>query len=291
MKTELTVLDGGMGQELIRRGSPPGGLWSAKALIDKPESVRAVHQDYIDAGARVIITNSYSTIPSYLAKENMQSRYAELTETAAVLAREVADQAQAAVRVAGSVPPLSESYRHDLVPEDAQARPIYEVIVGALADHVDLYICATMSSVREAVNAAWSVRKVDPNKPLWVALTLSDEPGGGLRSGETMAEVVTALESFNVDAYLFNCTDPKAISVALEEIAPLTDKPTGAYPNRFHVPAGWTLDNDVKTKPIEMTVEQYLEFVDTWRQSGASIIGGCCGIGPEFIAALSSHQE
>ena len=94
MKTELTVLDGGMGQELIRRGSPPGGLWSAKALIDKPESVRAVHQDYIDAGARVIITNSYSTIPSYLAKENMQSRYAELTETAAVLAREVADQAQ-----------------------------------------------------------------------------------------------------------------------------------------------------------------------------------------------------
>ena len=64
MKTELTVLDGGMGQELIRRGSPPGGLWAAKALIDKPESVRAVHQDYIDAGARVIITNSYSTIPS-----------------------------------------------------------------------------------------------------------------------------------------------------------------------------------------------------------------------------------
>ena len=132
MKTELTVLDGGMGQELIRRGSPPGGLWSAKALIDEPESVRAVHQDYIDAGARVIITNSYSTIPSYLAKENMQSRYAELTETAAVLAREVADQAQAAVRVAGSVPPLSESYRHDLVPEDAQARPIYEVIVLSL---------------------------------------------------------------------------------------------------------------------------------------------------------------
>ena len=105
-----------------------------------------------------------------------------------------------------------------------------------------------MSSVREAVNAAWSVRKVDPNKPLWVALTLADEPGCGLRSGETMAEVVTALEPFSVDAYLFNCTDPSAISVALEELAPLTDKPTGAYPNRFHVPAGWTLDNDIKTE-------------------------------------------
>ena len=288
MTKELIILDGGMGHELIRRGSPPGGLWSAKALIDKPESVRAVHQDYIDAGAQVIITNSYSTIPSYLAKENMQSRYIELTKVAAQLAREVADQAKDVVRVAGSVPPLNESYRHDLVPEDAHARPIYQAIVGALSDYVDLYVCETMSSVREAVNAAWSVRKTDPNKPLWVALTLADEPGCGLRSGETMAEVVTALEPFSVDAYLFNCTDPSAISVALEELAPLTDKPTGAYPNRFHVPAGWTLDNDIKTEPTEMTVEQYLEFVDTWRQSGASIIGGCCGIGPEFIAALSS---
>ncbi|MGB0997521.1 MAG: homocysteine S-methyltransferase family protein [Pseudomonadales bacterium] len=288
MTKELIILDGGMGHELIRRGSPPGGLWSAKALIDKPESVRAVHQDYIDAGAQVIITNSYSTIPSYLAKENMQSRYIELTKVAAQLAREVADQAKDVVRVAGSVPPLNESYRHDLVLEDAHARPIYQAIVGALSDYVDLYVCETMSSVREAVNAAWSVRKTDPNKPLWVALTLADEPGCGLRSGETMAEVVTALEPFSVDAYLFNCTDPSAISVALEELAPLTDKPTGAYPNRFHVPAGWTLDNDIKTEPTEMTVEQYLEFVDTWRQSGASIIGGCCGIGPEFIAALSS---
>lgn len=288
MTRELIILDGGMGHELIRRGSPPGGLWSAKALIDKPESVRAVHQDYIDAGAQIIITNSYSTIPSYLAKENMQSRYIELTKVAAQLAREVADQAKDVVRVAGSVPPLSESYRHDLVPEDAHARPIYQAIVGALSDYVDLYVCETMSSVREAVNAAWSVRKTDPNKPLWVALTLAEEPGCGLRSGETMAEVVTALEPFSVDAYLFNCTDPSAISVALEELAPLTDKPTGAYPNRFHVPAGWTLDNDIKTEPAEMTVEQYLEFVDTWRQSGASIIGGCCGIGPEFIAALSS---
>ena len=170
MTKELIILDGGMGHELIRRGSPPGGLWSAKALIDKPESVRAVHQDYIDAGAQVIITNSYSTIPSYLAKENMQSRYIELTKVAAQLAREVADQAKDVVRVAGSVPPLSESYRHDLVPEDAHARPIYQAIVGALSDYVDLYVCETMSSVREAVNAAWSVRKTDPNKPLWVAI-------------------------------------------------------------------------------------------------------------------------
>ena len=103
-----------------------------------------------------------------------------------------------------------------------------------------------------------------------------------------MAQVVAALEPYAVDAFLFNCTDPNAISVALEELAPLTNTPTGAYPNRFHVPPGWTLDNEIKTEPTEMSVEDYLGFVSTWRRSGASIIGGCCGVGPEFIAALSA---
>ena len=288
MSGELTIMDGGMGGELIRRGWPRGGLWSAKALLENPEVVRAVHEDYINAGAQVIITNSYSTVPSYLAKENMDSRYIELTRIAAGLAREVADAAAPDVKVAGCVPPLSESYRPDLVPADDEARPIYVEIVKALSTDVDLYVCETMSSVREAVNAASSARLTDPDKPLWVALTLADQPGGGLRSGEGMEQVVAALEPYAVDAFLFNCTDPSAISVALEELAPLTDKPTGAYPNRFHVPPGWTLDNEIKTEPTELSVAQYLEFVATWRRSGASIIGGCCGVGPEFIAALSA---
>ena len=288
MSEDLTILDGGMGGELIRRGWPSGGLWSAKALLENPEVVRAVHQDYVSAGAQVIITNSYSTVPSYLAKEDMQSRYVELTEIAARLAREVADAAPAEVRVAGCLPPLSESYRPDLVPGDDESRPIYSEIIKALSADVDLYLCETMSSVREAVNAASSVRETDPDKPLWVALTLADEPGGGLRSGENMGQVVSALEPSDVDAFLFNCTDPTSISVALEELVPLTNKPTGAYPNRFHVPPGWTLDNEIAVEPTEMTVEDYLGFVDTWRRSGATIIGGCCGVGPEFIAALSS---
>lgn len=288
MSEDLTILDGGMGGELIRRGWPSGGLWSAKALLENPEVVRAVHQDYVSAGAQVIITNSYSTVPSYLAKEDMQSRYVELTEIAARLAREVADAAPAEVRVAGCLPPLSESYRPDLVPGDDESRPIYSEIIKALSADVDLYLCETMSSVREAVNAASSVRETDPDKPLWVALTLADEPGGGLRSGEKMDQVVSALEPYDVDAFLFNCTDPTSISVALEELVPLTNKATGAYPNRFHVPPGWTLDNEIAVEPTEMTVEDYLGFVDTWRRSGATIIGGCCGVGPEFIAALSS---
>ena len=90
MSEDLIVLDGGLGGELIRRGWPSGGLWSAKALLEQPEIIRSVHDDYINAGARVIITNTYSTIPSYLDKSGMGESYLELTEKAGRIARAAA---------------------------------------------------------------------------------------------------------------------------------------------------------------------------------------------------------
>ena len=117
----VTVLDGGMGSELARRGDSTGKqLWSALALLDAPEAVSSVHDDYIEAGAEIIITNTYCTIPSYLGKSSLAHRYLELAELAGQLARQSADRAAATgrtVRVAGSLPPLDESYRADLVPE------------------------------------------------------------------------------------------------------------------------------------------------------------------------------
>ena len=84
MNHEFTILDGSMGAELIARGhTPRTGLWSAKALLDVPEAVSQVHVDYIAAGASVITTNSYSSIPSYLTKAGMSESYLELTEVAA----------------------------------------------------------------------------------------------------------------------------------------------------------------------------------------------------------------
>jgi hypothetical protein len=135
-----------MGAELIKRGlTPRTGLWSARALLDEPEGVVQVHAEYIEAGASVITTNSYSTIPSYLAKADMAESYQELTVVAAKLARRAADAAAIPVRVAGCLPPLDESYRHDLVPEDepvtsgvSRARHGFDALCGSvpLRDHV-----------------------------------------------------------------------------------------------------------------------------------------------------------
>lgn len=289
MSHELQILDGSMGEELIKRGlTPRTGLWSARALIDHPDAVVQVHKEYIEGGANVITTNSYSTIPSYLAKASMAESYQELTVTAAKLARQAADAASTPVQIAGCLPPLDESYRHDLVPEDTVSREVYGELVRVLDPYVDLYLCETMSCVREAVNAAAAARATDASKPLWVALTLDERPGQGLRSRESLEDALAALSEYQPDAFLFNCTSPAAITDAVSTLAALTDKPIGAYPNIFHVPEGWTLDNDMVIARRAMEKDEFIAFARDWRSKGASIIGGCCGIGPELIQAMAS---
>ena len=287
----VTILDGGMGGELIRRGvASSTGLWSARPLIENPEAVVQTHRDYIAAGAEVITTNSYSTIPSYLEKANLESRYVELTALAGELARRAADESRADVRVAGGLPPLSESYRADLVPPDDEARPIYANLAAALEPSVDLFLCETMSCAREARNAALAARAAGRARrlPVYVSWTLDETPGRGLRSGESIAAALDAVADLDIDGFLFNCTTPEAIAAGVETLAALTDRPVGGYPNRLHVPDDWTLDNETRMAyDLESGTEAFVEGALRAIERGATLYGGCCMIGPEDIAALA----
>lgn len=291
----ITVLDGAMGGELIRRGAAAGGgLWSAQALLEAPEAVVQLHQDYISAGARIIITNSYSTVPSYLGKSHLEDRYIELTRLSGQLARRSVDASQAflngeLVRVAGCLPPLSESYRPDLVPAEMDALPIYESMVISLRDNVDLFLCETMSSGREALYAASMASAHGEGRPVMVSWTLSEVPGEGLRSGESISYAFSMLQDLAISGYLFNCTSPEAILEALSELKGLTEKPIGGYANRLNkVDPDWTLDNDIKTGlRNDMGIEYFVEMAGKFQAAGATMIGGCCGIGPEYIEALA----
>jgi S-methylmethionine-dependent homocysteine/selenocysteine methylase len=289
----ITILDGGMGGELIQRGfATRGGLWSAQALIDAPEAVVQLHRDYIDAGARIVATNTYSTIPSYLEKQGLQSRFVELTRFAAELARRAADESGADVWVAGSLPPLAESYRPDLVPADDVALPIYLAMAEALEPLVDLFLCETMSSGREAYNAASQAKAVARRRslPVLVSFTLDESPGRGLRSGESIADAFALLAELDLGGFLINCTSLEAIEHGLGELRRLTDKPIGAYPNRMtSVPSGWTLDNEIRiVYRDDLDTQVFVEAARRFRAAGATILGGCCGIGPEHIRALAT---
>ena len=283
----VTVLDGGLGGEILRRlGAPETGLWAARALIERPEVITEVHDDFIRAGARMITTNSYSTVPSYLGKEGLAEHYKALTAQAGQIARSCADKSRETVIVAGAVPPLGESYRPDLVPPADVAAPILEGMVEALTPHVDCFLCETMSSIAESVQTAKVA--LESGKPVFVSWTLNEAPGAGLRSGESVLAALAALEPLPLAGYLLNCTHPDAIEAALKELSPQTSRPLGAYPNRFDVPAGWTLDNDIDVVVRPSGTDYFVERSKACIEAGATIIGGCCGVGPADIAALSA---
>lgn len=290
----ITLLDGGMGDEIsVRLEGAATGLWSAKALLEVPELVVDLHKEYIDAGARIIITNTYSTIPSYLGKAGIADQYVELTRLGGELAQRAVAESGEDVRIAGSLPPLGESYRPDRVPPVEEALPIYRNIVEALRDYVDLYICETMSTAQEAATASAQALKYGGGKPVYVSWTLDETPGAGLRSGESIKTAFDALSDLDIAGFMFNCAFPEAIEAALYELRPLTDRPLGCYPNRTNkIDSDWTLDNEISLGKRSDIDEQY--FVAWSRRcidAGATIVGGCCSIGPTYIKALSDATK
>ena len=180
-----------------------------------------------------------------------------------------------------------------MVPPAAEAAPIYAEVVQALGDHVDLFICETMSSGAEALNAATAAVDHGNGKPVYVSWTLLETPGAGLRSGESIADAFALLNDLPIDGFLFNCTHPSAVTERIRSFRRLTDKPVGGYANRLNArEEGWTLDNEVpmgvdRSLDVSAFVAAGIECVD----AGANMIGGCCGVGPEYIDALRAALD
>ena len=130
-------------------------------------------------------------------------------------------------------------------------------------------------------------RGIEAGKPVWVAWTLDDAADGTLRSGETVAEAYHALSDLPVAAFLFNCSSIEAIARALPDLRALTDKPIGAYANAFQpLPQDYVMGAEGEVKLRDLSPEAYLACARSWRDMGADIIGGCCGIGPGHIEVL-----
>lgn len=293
--SELTILDGGTGRELARIGAPfRQPEWSALSLIEAPHFVSRVHEAYVGAGADVITTNSYAIVPFHIGADRFKGRGAEWAALAGRLAREVADRAKRDVRVAGSLPPVCGSYRADLF-DAGEARAVLEVLVRALRPFVDHWQAETLSTIAEA-ELAREITAGD-GKPLWLSFTLHDETPGPprLRSGENVADAVRAARTLGAAAILFNCSQPEvmrdAVRLARETLGP-TNIRIGVYANAFppqsaEAEANSGLD-DIRA---DLTPEGYARFARDWRDEGASIVGGCCGIGPDHIAALKDFLE
>jgi S-methylmethionine-dependent homocysteine/selenocysteine methylase len=286
------LLDGGMGRELRNRGVPIlDTIWSANALVVAPDMVREVHLDYILAGADVITTNTYGIIRGELAKEGIEDRCADLNRLAGRLARQACEAGGRSVAIAGSLPPLRGSYRPDLVGPIDEILPLYREQVELLAPYVDLFLCETMSSAAEGLAAATAA--TESGKPVWLSWTLHEDQSGRLRSGESVGEAAAAVAHLPIAAFLANCCPPESIAAAMPELVALRRGPIGGYANAFRpVPKDWVMERDGLLKLREdLGPEEYARHVGHWHIEGASIVGGCCGTGPEHIAKIRQMMD
>ena len=290
---ELTVLDGGMGRELMRIGAPfRQPEWSALALFDGPDWVVQAHTNFIEAGAEVITTNSYAVVPFHIGHDRFAAQGRDLAALSGSLARRAADAAGRPVRVAGSLPPLFGSYRPDLF--DAAAAPaIIDPLVEGLAPHVDHWLGETLGSVAEAREVRAALDRAGSTLPLWISFTLDDHAPGTLRSGEAIDDAVAAALDLGVEAVLFNCCQAETITAAIGTAARRADgrASIGGYANRFvdsHTSNG-EANAQISAFRDDLDPTSYGQFVDRWLDAGATVVGGCCGMEPAHIALLAAE--
>jgi len=286
--TEITLLDGSIGQEMVKRADePPSPLWSTKVMMDHPKLVGEVHLDYFEAGATVATTNTYCVLPDRLAPEGMEDQVGALTR-AAVMAARRARAAHGAGRVAGAIGPLVASYRPDLCPEPEVAAASYAEPVRLMRDDVDLFLIETVASVRHAEGALRAA--CGQGRPVWLSITVDDEDGPRLRSGEGVGEIAPLLERFEVAAVLVNCSRPEAIDTALEVVRGF-GIPFGAYANGFTRISEGFLESRPTVDALEarrdLDPQAYARFAMGWVGMGATIVGGCCEVGPAHIAEIA----
>lgn len=290
------ILDGGMGRELQRIGAPfQQPEWSAQALIEAPHFISQVHRSFIKAGADIITTNTYALVPFHIGEKRFNEQGTELIKLAARLARECVKD-NSSLLVAGCIPPLLGSYRPDLF-SVAQAQPLLELLIKNQEVDVDLWLAETISSIAEA--AMIKARTLVTGKPTWIAFTVKDEISteSTLRSGESVYDAVSEIAGQNVSAILFNCSCVEVMQTALITAKQaLLDQgiehqvQLGVYANNFSVIGELheaNKSNGISGIRDDVPPEKYSEFASSWLKSGASIIGGCCGVSPAHIKKLA----
>ena len=275
------VLDGGMGTEIKGRGIAEGSSeLSVAAMLESPEGIREIHEDFIRAGAEVIITNTYICNSGKLARigwdASGMARVNRLAAKAALEARAAAPNRR--VIVAGSLGPLSESYNPDAVLPYEECVSAYQEQAQTLAQAgVDVILVETCTKVHEAV--AGVVAAVESGMPAWAGFVVDEQ--GRVQSGESVLDAQTAIKEAGASVLFLNCSQAPNITAALKALAGHGEMPVGAYAQgAVYEGRGWDFEES-------MSPGQYLAYAKEWARLGARAIGGCCGTTPEHIRSIA----
>jgi 5-methyltetrahydrofolate--homocysteine methyltransferase len=276
------IADGAMGTMLMANGlefGDPPELWN----LEHPEVIRRVQRAYIDAGAQVLLTNTFGGNRLRLELHGRQDRVDQLNRTAAVLARVEADAADHPVVVAGDIGPsgqIMESIGGTLTP--AIAREVFAEQARALAaGGADVMWVETMSDVDEAVAAILGAKDAAPTLP--VIATMSFDTRGRTMMGVTPERAGAALLEAGAAAIGGNCGNGP------EELVPVIEKMRAAFPDAVLVAKGNVGMPQLVGMAVqyETTPETMADFARRFREAGANVVGACCGSTPPHLRAMA----
>jgi homocysteine S-methyltransferase len=281
----VLVIDGGMGTELEARGvRMDDAAWSGAANLEHPDVIGAAHEDYIRAGAEVIITNTFSAGRWPLEPAGFGDRIEEANRNAVRAALEArARTGRPDVVVAGSIS-RTAALDYDGAPRPVDARAVYDEQAAILADAgVDLIALEMISALEYGLPALEAARAT--GLPIWLGVSASRDREGRLVCwhNETVPfdKFVREIVAPDIAAVHVMHTDIPDVDDALEVVRSHWSGPFGAYPQSGgFVPPHWQFSN--------LTPDEFVQHARGWVALGATILGGCCGTRPEHIAALAT---
>ena len=289
---KLVILDGAMGSELEKSGAKMDkNLWCGTCSVEFPELVRKVHEDYIEAGADVITTNTYASTPISMKNYGLEDSIERFNQKSVEIAKKAIENSKKKIALAGSVSASGSYYKLGV----KAMIPGFNEQLKILSDAgVDLIILEAMTSKDETVESIIECSS-KINLPVWLSISCAmNNEEGKLMHGyqesvtNSKAQFYDYLENsllkftqLHKGPILVAHSDIKVTSEAVKILKKIHKGSIGAYPNNgyFEKP-NWKLVDDISPS-------SYLEEAKSWVLNGAQIIGGCCGVGPDKIKAIS----
>ena len=298
---KIRILDGGMGQELLAKGLiSKGTLWSASSLIDEKnhQLVIDTHLSFINAGADVILTNTFTTRRVRMDQNKVGNLFNFANKKAAELAVKAKEISKKNILIAGSLPAQNDTYQVDKRENHIIEKDFFDQ-ANIINSYIDFFYLDVISSGREVGIALKVIKKL--NKPAIVGLHLKKD--GKLPSGETITQVVNKYKSNNWLGVITACVSLEIVEKTVNELKNL-NLPYGFKANLWSVEeplpvhqfnkAGFDEigknPNITLGKREDVTEKVFAEFTKKIMEKGATILGGCCETNPTHIKEISKFK-
>ena len=295
--SKTRILDGGMGQELLKRGlKPQGTLWSAAALIEEKyhQLVIDTHLDFINAGADVIVTTTFTARRIRLIQNKCEEHFEYVNTKAVELALKARDISKKNILVAGGLPNQYQTYSANLGDDLNLIEKNFYDQAKLLKSNIDFFYLDVMGSGKECEIALKTIKSF--NLPVLVGVHI--RKNGKLPSGENISDIVKKYKDENWLGIIAACVAPESYEIIIKELKNL-DIPYGFKLNAFkNIPDDYGVSSSsiwgkngnptiILGKREDITESKFYEFAKKFKDDGATILGGCCEIRPSHINEIA----